>query len=192
MPASPSGSSWAEKFCARKNLFRLEEAFLFALMMFTSPEAWAVRDFHPAVVRNVPAVEAVRNLCVVEAVVRNLCAAVEAVVRNVPAAVAVRNLCVVEAAAVRNLCVVEAAAVRNRRNNGRGRSDVYRVRGCRHGFAPTCPYPAFERVACPNSRRARRKLYLVRRKATDLRRRRSKIFSRRSRSFRRNKLVCCG
>ena len=171
-------------------------------MLFTNPAVWAVRDFHPAVVRNVPAVEAVRNLCVVEAVVRNLCAAVEAVVRNVPAAeAAVRNLCAAEVVvrnvpaaveAVRNLCAAEVVAVRNRRNNGRGRSDVYRVRGCRHGFAPTCPYPAFERVACPNSRRARRKLYLVRRKATDLRRRRSKIFSRRSRSFRRNKLVCCG
>ncbi len=167
---------------------------MFALMMFTSPEAWAVRDFHPAVVRNVSAaVEAVRNLCVVEAVVRNVPAAVEAV-RNLCAAevVAVRNLCAAEVVAVRNLCAAEVVAVRNRRNNGRGRSDVYRVRGCRHGFAPTCPYPAFERVACPNSRRARRKLYLVRRKATDLRRRRSKIFSRRSRSFQRNKLVCCG
>ena len=162
------------------------------LMLFTNPAVWAVRDFHPAVVRNVPAeAAAVRNLCVVEAVVRNVPAA-EAAVRNLCAAeVVVRNVpAAVEA--VRNLCAAEVVAVRNRRNNGRGRSDVYRVRGCRHGFAPTCPYPAFERVACPNSRRARRKLYLVRRKATDLRRRRSKIFSRRSRSFRRNKLVCCG
>ncbi len=162
------------------------------LMLFTNPAVWEVRDFHPAVVRNVPAAEAaVRNLCAAEVVVRNVPAAVEAVRNLCAAEVVVRNVpAAVEA--VRNLCAAEVVAVRNRRNNGRGRSDVYRVRGCRHGFAPTCPYPAFERVACPNSRRARRKLYLVRRKATDLRRRRSKIFSRRSRSFRRNKLVCCG